>query len=416
MAFYKLTPLEAITWYREDMLSVKGLIYAFLAAKRKPGSKLIINSVKQFCSELGISERAFYKAKAQLAAAGKMHIEIAGRLAMWLSSSLPEEDFLSSTTEQTCSGTEQTCSGENQGINITEQTCSGTEQTCSGIEQTCSDSLHDGAVPLICIDLINRSSLDISLDQERTKEKETEIDFWNLEPENRTEDIASKDSSGCQILEDLPVNTEVALDDQFVPEARNENDYHVRTDKRHLLKYDRSRMEEVWQKFNLGVLPFIPPVDLKNLADYVMGEKVSLYRSSGVLGWTDTTRSQDINQGFLDFLLKSESHYFKNHQHVRAVIKNHEDNPRHWDTLVSRVDKWQDFLNNPETAIAEAIARGGSKQASELDNQISQQAAAVFAEKINQQEEEPLVDIEAIQAERKRLELRNEALKRFGLA
>lgn len=155
---------------------------------------------------------------------------------------------------------------------------------------------------------------------------------------------------------------------------------------RHRLRYDPKRMQELQDKINLGELSYLPPNELKGLADFVMGDIVSLYRQSGVILWTDTQRSRDINQGFLEFLVKAESHYIKNAEHARALIKNYEEKPEDWDQLISKVEKWQQFLQNPGEAIGDAVNRMGSKQASDLDRELSQKAIAVAFQQQRQQQ------------------------------
>ncbi len=119
--FYRITLDQAISFYWYGMINVSGLLFFAVNIYRKQGQTLRIENIPAFCEMLGISQRAFYKAKAALVNTGFLEEEIYGAVGL---KSVPLYD------EQSCSQDEQSCSQD-------EQSCSQDEQSCSQDEQSC---------------------------------------------------------------------------------------------------------------------------------------------------------------------------------------------------------------------------------------------------------------------------------------
>lgn len=185
--FYKLSLETAIDWYNTGKLTVKGLIFASIACQRKPGSKLVIESVKKYCESLGISERAFYKAKASLIAEDAIYIEIQGRVTLWID---PNADPDTPETEAECV-TAQTFSSSARSCS---DATYSTARSCSSFARSCSESVNDRAVATerscsasIYTDLNLDLDPDLSLDRASARKKSEDaiaVDVEILDQEN----------------------------------------------------------------------------------------------------------------------------------------------------------------------------------------------------------------------------------------
>jgi hypothetical protein len=88
----RLTVEDLKQQYLTGKLTVRGYLYNWLLATRKRGWKLR-TTVKDFCTELGISRSAFYKAVAELRAepGSDFRFEVHGEIEMWIEESTTNE-------------------------------------------------------------------------------------------------------------------------------------------------------------------------------------------------------------------------------------------------------------------------------------------------------------------------------------
>ncbi len=367
--FFKLTWEEAIAWYKAGKLTVKGLIYASIVTQRRKGAKLVVDSVRKYCQQLDISERAFYKAKASLISDDEICIDIQGKLVIWLNS----ETVTSTVTEQSCSDSE--CD--------TEQSCSDTARSCSDTEQSCSDSLNDRAVPLIYTDLNSDLNSDLSLDRVCEEEKKEEVDFEILEVRAVEVEVEQVESTCADNFNSPCQENNHSHVDNNSSRARDNKSKGVKA------MVSKKRMAEIQDAFDNGVSIGIQydeaemvvlGSELAVLCDREMREMIQAYRKSGQILHSNPN---DIEPEFLCYVgLKNP-----NINDCHSFIQAYERRTRSWGALYQMVQKWQqEWVAKGESAIADDfIQRGNSKNASAQDKEMADKLQAARVVKLAQQ-------------------------------
>jgi hypothetical protein len=129
-------------------------------------------------------------------------------------------------------------------------------------------------------------------------------------------------------------------------------------------------MEKLASQIDSGELKDLPSAEKKQLANYMMGEQVKAYRSSG---WILSPRPNDINVDFLKYVAWKELKQPNNLEYARNTINSYERNMTKWGQLVALVQGWQTVT--PEEVAATAIARVDARQGSKEDLQIAIKAS-----------------------------------------
>jgi hypothetical protein len=130
------------------------------------------------------------------------------------------------------------------------------------------------------------------------------------------------------------------------------------------------KMEKLASQIDSGELKDLPSAEKKQLANYMMGEQVKAYRSSG---WILSPRPNDINVDFLKYVAWKELKQPNNLEYARNTINSYERNMTKWGQLVALVQGWQTVT--PEEVAATAIARVDARQGSKEDLQIAIKAS-----------------------------------------
>lgn len=113
--YYKLSLAQAIQDYQDGILTATGLIYYAIGIYRKPGTKLKVANIAEFCKLLKVSIPTFYRAIAKLQANSRIGWEAIKGLNIWLRDNpnviplnLPTSD------SQICNSDSQICNSDSQ--------------------------------------------------------------------------------------------------------------------------------------------------------------------------------------------------------------------------------------------------------------------------------------------------------------
>jgi len=132
--------------YHTGKLTIKGYVYNWLLASRKRGWKLR-TTVKEFCTELGISRAAFYKAIADLKfePGSNFHFEAHGEIEMWLEdepSTIVDTESTIVDTESTIVDTESTIVDTESTI-VENETLKASHSKASSVPSTTSHLFYN---------------------------------------------------------------------------------------------------------------------------------------------------------------------------------------------------------------------------------------------------------------------------------
>jgi len=125
--FCRLTPAELKQMYHSGQLPAEAYLKLLLGAKLKPGWKLNIESVEDFCREWGFTRSTFYRARRKLQAQGLLRVQ-AGRLSL----EIPQVRHMSHTWESCL--TDETPSATDETPSLTDETKNLTDETRTGLE------------------------------------------------------------------------------------------------------------------------------------------------------------------------------------------------------------------------------------------------------------------------------------------
>ena len=113
--YYKLSLLQAKKDYQDGILTATGLIYYAIGIYRKPGIKLKVANIAEFCNLLGVSVPTFYRAIAKLQAKGRVGWEAIEGLNVWLQLTPNVIPLKSESNDsQICNSDSQICNSDSQ--------------------------------------------------------------------------------------------------------------------------------------------------------------------------------------------------------------------------------------------------------------------------------------------------------------
>jgi hypothetical protein len=130
------------------------------------------------------------------------------------------------------------------------------------------------------------------------------------------------------------------------------------------------KMENLVTQLDRGELKDLPADDKKQLANYLMGEQIKLYRRGG---WILSVKPNDINPDFLKYVAWKELKQPDDLEWARNTIISYERDMTKWGQLVALIQGWQTVT--PEEVSATAIARVASRRGSKEDLEIAIQSS-----------------------------------------
>ena len=130
------------------------------------------------------------------------------------------------------------------------------------------------------------------------------------------------------------------------------------------------KMENLVMQLDRGELCDLPITEKKQLANYLMGDKIKLYRRNG---WILAIRANDINPDFLRYVAWKELKQPDDLEWARNTVVSYERDMSKWGQLVSLVQGWQTVT--PEEVSATAIARVAAKRGGKEDLEIAIQSS-----------------------------------------
>ena len=130
------------------------------------------------------------------------------------------------------------------------------------------------------------------------------------------------------------------------------------------------KMENLVTQLDRGELKDLPINEKKQLANYLMGEQIKLYRRDG---WILSIRANDISTDFLRYVAWKELKQPDDLEWARNTVISYERDMTKWGQLVALVQGWQTVT--PEEVSATAIARVASRRGSKEDLEIAIQSS-----------------------------------------
>ena len=130
------------------------------------------------------------------------------------------------------------------------------------------------------------------------------------------------------------------------------------------------KMENLVTQLDRGELKNLPDSEKKQLANYLMGEQIKLYRRSG---WILASSPNDISVDFLRYVAWSELKQPDDLKWARNTVLSYERDITKWGQLVDIVQSWQTVT--PEEVSATAITRVASRRGGKEDLQIAIQSS-----------------------------------------
>jgi hypothetical protein len=130
------------------------------------------------------------------------------------------------------------------------------------------------------------------------------------------------------------------------------------------------KLENLMAQLDKGELKDLPIDEKKQLANYLMGEQIKLYRKSGYIL---ATNPNDINTGFLRYVAWKDLKQPSDLGWARNTVLSYERDMTKWGQLVALVEGWQTVT--PEEVAEEASARVAAKRGSKEDLQIAIQSS-----------------------------------------
>ena len=130
------------------------------------------------------------------------------------------------------------------------------------------------------------------------------------------------------------------------------------------------KMENLVTQLDRGELKDLPDNEKKQLANYLMGEQIKLYRRDG---WILSVRPNDISTDFLKYVAWKELKQPDDLGWARNTVLAYERDMTKWGQLVALIQGWQ--TATPEEVSATAIARVASRRGSKEDLEIAIQSS-----------------------------------------
>ena len=171
--FYRMTYEQALVDYRDGYMSVKGLIITVLRTKLwMDGQRLTVNSVEDFCNDIGISESAYYKAINELGVAEKIGWKATGSMSFWLGTGAPKKSTKKGGKKPSTNVEMNSSNVESDSTNV-EWNSPNVESDSTNVE---SETLHP-------VQVLGSSSPQINTDQYRFNS-----DQYPLNPPKETQE------------------------------------------------------------------------------------------------------------------------------------------------------------------------------------------------------------------------------------
>ncbi len=124
-AYTRLTVEEVKKNWQKGYYTPAGYLFHLFSAMKKQGWKITITSIKDFCQEIGLGERQFYRAKAKLISQGDLQEQIQGILVVWVT------DKSVSPTDKSVSPTDKSVSPTDKSVSPTDRSVSPTDRSVS---------------------------------------------------------------------------------------------------------------------------------------------------------------------------------------------------------------------------------------------------------------------------------------------
>jgi hypothetical protein len=126
---YRLSLNKAIQDYKDGIITATGLVFYTVGIYRKPGHKLRVQDIEEFCREIGVSRAAFYKAISKLKVKGRLNWEAIGGVDLWI----PESNVVEIQT-----GEEVSTDVESESTNV-ETLSTDVESESTNVETLSTD-------------------------------------------------------------------------------------------------------------------------------------------------------------------------------------------------------------------------------------------------------------------------------------
>lgn len=331
--FYALTKEELKQWYKDKLITTSGYLLSIKRITLPLGKNFTIPNVLSFCDEWEISKSAFYRAVNELRHKGYLDWEATQGIILKDSGkiiSIPAEDKC--PARGTLSHKRDTDSHERDNDIYIDRARDQRNTDIYREEQSC-------------------------VEEPRTHKQTPLAESKNLEEEEPKEDFSTIASNINQSLH----CQSISLAKTIVPPPQVE----VKTTS----TFD-PKLENLVSQLDKGELKDLPLDEKKQLANYLMGEQIKLYRKSGNIL---ATKPNDINTDFLRYVAWKDLKQPDDLGWARNTVLSYERDMTKWGQLVALVEGWQTVT--PEEVAATASARLAARRGSKEDLQIAIQSS-----------------------------------------
>ncbi|OKH14815.1 hypothetical protein NIES592_08030 [Fischerella major NIES-592] len=347
--FYALTKEELKQWYKDKLITTSGYLLSIKRITLPLGKNFTIPNVLSFCDEWEISKSAFYRAVNELRHKGYLDWEATQGIILKDSGKI-----ISIPAEDKCPA---------RGIVSHERDTDSHERDTDSHERDTdsherdNDIYIDRARAQRNIDIYREEQSCVEEPRTRTHKQTPLAEPKNLEEEEPEEDFSTIAPNINQSLHCQPIS----LAKTIVPPPQVE----VKTTS----TFD-PKLENLVSLLDKGELKDLPLEEKKQLANYLMGEQIKLYRKSGYIL---ATSPNDINTDFLRYVAWKDLKQPSDLGWARNTVLSYERDMTKWGQLVALVEGWQTVT--PEEVAATASARIAARRGGKEDLQIAIQSS-----------------------------------------